>query len=437
MTGMNVFVLVLDSMRKDRLSVYNDDVDFTPNIERIASESKIYRNSNAQGPWTLPSTASIFTGQYPWEHNATHNNTRLETDRELLVEKFRDENYDTKLITSNTWLSPSTGMTRGFHEVENHFGLAGNQHFQNLVSKLGKLYDRLGENTREKIAHVLNLGAELFMDLEKSRKTVDEAKKFLEEKTDKEKFFLFVNLMSAHEPYDPGDPPEEYMKDQGVEKPSEIPRTDREYFKSKGKKDELRKAYDAAVDYTDDLVGELYDKLAEQDLEEDTLLVVLGDHGQAVGKNGILGHQFTVMNEVVEVPLIISDPSSDDQKDKENLFELKDLYTKIPKLAGIKDSGPANRDLIRGGYEFPEFVSESIPEERKSELDRKLLYARNSNGKIVKKISRNGDAEYEYTGDKDRELKKVVDSVEENKSVSGDEIEDEAVKKRLEKLGYT
>ena len=121
----------------------------------------------------------------------------------------------------------------------------------------------------------------------------------------------------------------------------------------------------------------------------------------------------------------------------ENLFELKDLYTKIPKLAGIKDSGPANRDLIRGGYEFPEFVSESIPEERKSELDRKLLYARNSNGKIVKKISRNGDAEYEYTGDKDRELKKVVDSVEENKSVSGDEIEDEAVKKRLEKLGYT
>ena len=55
----------------------------------------------------------------------------------------------------------------------------------------------------------------------------------------------------------------------------------------------------------------------------------------------------------------------------------------------------------------------------------------------MKKISRNGDAEYEYTGDKDRELKKVVDSVEENKSVSGDEIEDEAVKKRLEKLGYT
>lgn len=439
---------MLDSLRKDHISIYNDEIDFTPHFDEIAEESRIFTDANAQAPWTLPSTASMFTGQYPTEHGANHNRTMLETDKTVLAEKFRKEGYRTKVITPNTWISPSIGTVEGFDEVENFLGIAGKGPIQGLFKKSTDLFNFFGERTRKKVAYIANVIFEKFttVDLCKSRETVDETKKFLDN-TEDEDFFLFVNLMSAHEPYDPDDPPQEYLDKHGVQDISKVPSTEREFFNNGYDQEELTRAYNASVDYTDDLVGEIHDSLIENDFEDDTVFIVLSDHGQAVGEEGIYGHQFTVMDSVIETPLIVKGPEIEKSEGK-NLFELRQLYDLIPGLAGIDEMPETSVESVKGSYEFPEFFVGVIPGDRRDKFDRKFRFFKDEDKKIVKSVTRDGEASYTAknrdTGEEIEitdEMKEKVDSIEaseneeHSKEDSGD-IDDEEVKKRLEDLGY-
>lgn len=441
----NVIIFVLDSLRKDRLSPYNSEVEFTPNFQKLAEESEVFEEAYAQAPWTLPSTASMLTGLYPLEHKANHSKTTLDTEDNLLPELFSEEDYRTVLITPNTWLSPSIGTTEGFDEVENFLGVAGKGPVQTFFRKSTDLFNFLPEKARKKVAYMANIVFERFttVDLCKSRETVDRTKQFIENSGDEE-FFLFVNLMSAHEPYDPGDPPEKYLEKHGVKNIGEVPSTEREFFNDGYDKEDLKKAYDAAVDYTDDLVGELMDCIEEQGLEENTVIVVLGDHGQAAGDEGIYGHQFTVMDSVVETPLMIKGP--DNEGTVNDLFELKELYSVVPGLAGIQEIPEIGSEEVKGSYEFPEFFVGVIPSDRREEFDRKFRFIKDEDTKIVKSVKRSGEAEYKaFNSDKDElditdAMKRRVDNIwnekEEASGSSKDSIDDEKVKKRLEDLGY-
>jgi arylsulfatase A-like enzyme len=117
---MNIAVIVLDTLRRDKVSVYNDDVDFTENLERFSSNSAVYENAVAQGPWTLPSHASIFTGEYPWKHNATQETLYLEDEFKQLPEIFSEKGYSTGAFSDNPWISSSSGLERGFDQLENY-----------------------------------------------------------------------------------------------------------------------------------------------------------------------------------------------------------------------------------------------------------------------------------------------------------------------------
>jgi arylsulfatase A-like enzyme len=445
--GKNVMMVVLDSLRKDRISVYNDEIEFTPNFEKLAEGATVYENANAQAPWTLPSTASMFTGEYPWEHGATHESTHLSTEKQVLSEKFQEEGYRTKTITPNTWISPSIGTVKGFDEVENFLGIAGRKPFQSLFKKSTQLFNILGESTRKKAAYMANIVFEKFttVDLCKSRETVDETKRFLSDVED-DNFFLFVNLMSAHEPYDPGDPPKEYLEKHGVENVEDVPSTEREFFNEECSQEDLEKAYDASVDYTDDLVGEIIEAVEENGLNDDTVLVFLSDHGQAVGKDGVYGHQFTVMERVIETPLIVEIPGENNQNRDDSLFELRQLYNLVPRLAGLEDTEKEEIEEVHGGYEFPEFFVGVIPEERREKYDVRYRFVKDREMKVLKKVERTGKESYEAIDTKtgeglevNDEMKRKVDEIDSLQG-SGDEeeesIDDEEVKKRLEDLGY-
>jgi len=248
--------------------------------------------------------------------------------------------------------------------------------------------------------------------------------------------------MSAHEPYEPGDPPQKYLDKHNVNDIDKVPGTEREFFQSEYDIDEMEKAFDAAVDYTDDLVGEIRDSLAENNLKQDTVLVVASDHGQAVGKNGVYGHQFTLMDRVIETPLLVENPDLEDSETRDALFELRQLYDLVPYLAGIGEE-PDEPKEVRGGYEYPESFTGIIPKDLREKFDRKLRYVKTSSQKIVKSTNRSGEEEYEFTKYDDdeeiseEELREKVDNIESISQESEDsQIEDEEVKKRLEDLGY-
>ncbi len=441
----NVLFLVLDSLRKDRTSIYNDEIDFTPTLDNLAESSIIYRNAVSQAPWTLPSTASMFTGEYPWEHGANNKNLYLNYDGKTMAERFKEESFHTKAITPNMLISPSVGTADGFENVDNLLGLAGKEPFKTITAKATQLFNYIPNDIRSKLAVKFD---DLFsgkMEICKSEETVERTKNFLNNVGDKD-FFLFVNVMAAHEPYKVGEPPQDYLDKHGVEDIDKVPNTGREFFELDEDEysiEDLERAYDAAVEFTDDLVGEINQSLKENNLDENTVFVVLSDHGQAVGKDKVFGHHFTVMDRVTEVPLMIKEPGQEESKTENSLFELRQLYDLIPYIAGIGEE-PEEVNDIKGGYEFPETIRGIIPSDLQEKYDRKFRFVKTESQKVVKSETSSGKIQYEIKnyGEKegdytDKELKEKVDNVEDDqKAEERDKEKEEEVKKKLEDLGY-
>ena len=441
---MNTVFIVLDTVRKDRISVYNNTINFTQNIEDFANNATVFHDAVSQAPWTLPSHASIFTGQYPWEHNATRQQLYLDTDKELLAEKFENEGYTTACYTSNTWINPYTGMAEGFQDVDNFFGAMPNNMMSEKTEKIwrwmntGKAEWMMNKliQVGEKI-HWMTAGMNAST---KTPRVIEKAENFIEDNRD-EDFFLFLNFMDAHLPYYP---PEEYKNKHAPDvEPKEICQ---EAHNHNGGTDEAdfeasAKLYDAEIDYLDDQFGRLFDFFEEQNLEEDTVFVVIADHGENLGENNMMGHQFSVSESLVSVPMMIKAPGLEEDEVK-NQVELRQLYNVVPKLAGLEDSKPQFRDnSAMGGYQRPKMDLKNIPEDKHSELDKRLSFVRGSGKKLVR--SENEDIQEDRMIDVDNgeniEIKESfvqrIQSIGQAEEGST-EVDEEQVKERLEELGY-
>ena len=447
----NVVFLVLDSLRKDRVSAYNEAVDFTDTLQSIADDALRFDDAVTQAPWTLPSHASMFTGQYPWQHGTTHARSYFPAGESTVISQFSDAGYATGAITSNVWITPHKGMTGDFDYVENFLGSADNALSRRISKAVTKLYDALGTLPKRILGRQLDRAFRLFDvdDSCKSEETVAAVEQYFANRDPDERFFLYVNLMEPHEPYYP---PQTYLDKHGVDDESKIPHRQKDMF-TKDDIDfgELAKAYDASVDYTDDLVGRITDALAANNLDEDTVVVVLSDHGQALGEDGLFGHQFTVTDPVIETVLFVDHP--DLAADTESRpFELRKLYDLLPYYAGLTPTEPDVFDnTVRGGCEFPENFTGYIPREEWDEYYRQHRYLLRDGTKVVKSVAEGGEPRYaaydRETGDAvpvPDDLKAEIDRIE-DVTVADDAEQPEAerpgdgddeIADRLEALGY-
>lgn len=285
---------------------------------------------------------------------------------------------------------------------------------------------------------IMKLGEKLHWGFENSSKTpqaVTKAKNFVKETEDD--FFLFVNLMDAHLPYTP---PEDYKERHAPD--VDISEVCQKAHDHNGGVDEAdfkasRKLYDAEIDFMDDRLGELFEFFEEQDMDEDTVFVLVSDHGENLGENDLFGHQFSVSEQLVNVPLMIKAPGLEDE-DVEKQVELRELYDLIPGLANIDDTPNLGSGYAYGGYQYPRLDLKNIPEEKHSELGKKLSFVRTPEKKLVA-----SGEELEMTDLKtgsqistDNDFVQRLENigvVEEGKML---EDKDEKVKERLEDLGY-
>lgn len=441
---MNTVFLVLDTVRKDRISVYNDEIEFTQNIEEFAKESTVFQDAVSQAPWTLPSHASMFTGQYPWEHNATQKQLYIDTDKEILPKKFENEGYSTACFTSNTWISTHTGLADGFQEIDNFFGILPNNLMPDQAEKVWKwLNHGKGQWLMNKLLgigeriHWMTAGVN---NSTKTPRAIEKAKNFVGDNQDDE-FFLFLNFMDAHLPYYP---PEEYRLKHAPEvDPEDICQ---EAHKHNGGIEEAdfeasSKLYDAEIDYLDDQLGKLFNFFEEKELMEDTVFVLVSDHGENLGEDEMFGHQFSVSEQTVSVPMMIKAPGFDEDEIEEQT-EIRALYDILPNLAGFEKGDPQfGSDKALGGYQRPKLDLRTIPDDKVPEFDKKLGFVRGDGRKLVRSEN---DEESEDTM-LDLETGKEIDLedefLEEIESIGeaeeGDtDIEEEEVKERLEELGY-
>ena len=452
----NVVFLVLDSLRKDRLSVYNDEIEFTDALQALADDAVVFDDAVTQAPWTLPSHASMFTGLYPWEHGTTHARSYFDGSHETYLSEFVDAGYDTAAITSNIWITPHKGMTDDFDYVENFLGTADNTISQRLSKLSTKLYDSLGTLPKRVIGRQLDRAFRLFGvdDSCKSEETVAAVESYLDAHPADEPFFCYVNLMEPHEPYHP---PAEYLDRHGVGDTADIPQRQKDLFTMDDPNFEaLRRIYDASVDYTDDLVGRISDSLAANGLADDTVVVVLSDHGQALGEDdGLFGHQFTTIDPVIETVLFVDHPDLDGTRHSQP-FELRRLAELVPYYAGLApEPDDIVAETVRGGCQFPENFTGYIPSDAWDDYYRKHRYLIRDGITVRKSVNERGDARYQAL---DREtgaavaipdaLRAAIDDIDAGTDRGVDSADagdppdaaapeaDDEIEARLEALGY-
>ena len=376
----NVLFIVLDTTRADHLSAYGYPLPTSPYLEQLAREGTLYEHAIAPAPWTLPSHASMFTGLLPSTHQADEEHRWLAPEFTTLAERLLDSGYETVGFSSNEVVGRIYNLQQGF------------QHFYEIGRDMAQPPpDPIEDLTMIRLARRFVPGQ---IRTDKGAVEVDEySHLWLDEwqkRPDRRPFFAYVNFLEAHLPYRP---PPEYQK-RFLDGPiHELirPLTSAEFnhgaiYRLIGYKDligpsdyeQLRALYDASLAYQDDQLRILVEDLRSRGLLDDTLVIVVGDHGENLGEHGgLLGHAFSMHQTLLHVPLVIRHPAAFPAGLRHSgLVAIASLFATVLEAAGVKPDpawppavGPLPRRLEGGAgsvvseYDTPVFELYNLAEE--------------------------------------------------------------------------
>jgi arylsulfatase A-like enzyme len=274
----SILLVVLDTTRVDAVSAYGAGTHvFTPTTDRLAAGGLRFARAYAQAPWTLPSHASLFTGLTPSQHGVNWRSTWAADDLVTLAEALRDADYETVGISENPWISAALNMAQGF--------------------------DRFVVTTGFTLTHD---GPE---PSPAAAETVRAVGEWLGARRADRPFFLFVNLLDAHLPYLVRS--ETPFLPAGVtpERARAVPQNPSEYLCQPRARTLdvaiLHGLYLGGVRAADAKLGAVLELLRSAGLDRDVITMVTADHGEHFGEHQMVGHQFSVREALLHVPLIV------------------------------------------------------------------------------------------------------------------------------------
>jgi len=310
MNPPNIVFIVLDTARAENFPMYGYGRDTTPNLQKLAAEGTVYDNAISPSPWSLPSHASMLTGKLPSNHETYAENQHLDSEDPLLTTQLREEGYTTYGISSNSWVSPEFGFGTGFDSFASTWKLFETEIDSRTLSDASireRIRTYLDNEALKSILNVLYRQVYFKKYDYGSLRVNYEAKKTLA--TAEEPFFLFLNYMEPHLEYGPPKFTEEFVSGQtdiDQDPWSHIfdvePKTEQD-FKT------LQELYDAELKYVDWRVGEILNKLKEENQYDDSLIIITSDHGENIGEHGLMDHQYCLYNTLLHVPLIVKYPN--------------------------------------------------------------------------------------------------------------------------------
>ncbi len=320
-----ILLVVLDTVRADHLGVDGYRHPTTPHLDRLAREGVYWRNAWSHSPWTLPSIASILTGQPPHVHGAGSADGRLfsiEPGVPTLAERLRGAGWTTAAVANVAFLSPRSGVARGFDHYD---------------------YDnppKSNQGQRDAAA------------------TTDAALSWLRTVRDRP-FFLFVHYFDAHLVYEPP-PPYGTMFGVPGDDPSLPPAFGRlgdlmairsgDLILSPAQRAVLIARYDGEIRYVDEEFGRLRRGLESLDRWRDTMIVVVADHGEEFWDHGGFEHGHAHWRELLRVPLIVKTPGRKAGVVRNDLVRLLDITPTVLQFAGLPpDESLPGRPLRQGG----------------------------------------------------------------------------------------
>ena len=346
----NIMLLMMDSVRAANLSCYGYGRVTTPNIDALAKESTLFERAISVGCWTLPVHASLFTGLYPLNHGLTVSKDALPDNFPTLAQQLKELGYQTASFSSNAYVSEATRLTQGFDTVEDIWRVSNPRGTRRTAtSKLIGRLKGLGAAAKPAVRLVRALQrARLIAKQRRNRR--DKGARLANKKIQawlantwdpNKPFFVFVNYMETHEPYNPPYPYDQRFMPKRFS-PWHVARVSSHKAITAGpeklRQDDLQilqALYDGELNYLDHQVGELVGFIQSRGFLDDTVLVITSDHGDSLGEHNHLGHRMTLYEQLVHVPLIIRySPHFGAGAREPQMVSLIDLYPTFLELAG-------------------------------------------------------------------------------------------------------
>ena len=324
-SGPNIVFVVTDTTRSDSLGL--DFATGTTAGFDAAAEGRVYRRATSPSPWTPPAHASMFTGLAPSEHGIwgpnlldDHGWPRPGVIRGPLLDRWlpsvlAGRGYHTLGISSNAWVSDYLGFDHGFDQFlsirDNPSGRTGRSRTAQLARRLPEPIMRPLRVGRV-AAHIRQRGQDWGAD-----KAVSALGEFLA--TSPKPFFAFLNFMEPHWPYHPPADFEGFSADEARQaidvlvryrSPLSVDGNGRLSTRTLPPQDVamLRRLYLGEVDYLEGRLHELLDRLEDAGRLDDTVVVIVADHGEHLGEHGLIGHVASVHEELLHVPMLVLGP---------------------------------------------------------------------------------------------------------------------------------
>ncbi|RLE82677.1 MAG: sulfatase [Thermoprotei archaeon] len=339
---MNVIVVMLDSLRPDHLGCYGNPWIKTPNIDEFAKESVIFERAYAEGLPTLPVRTALFTGRYTlmwrgWQH--------LEPEDVTLAEILWDSDYATAFITDTYHLhKPKMAYERGFDFVEFIRGQEADPYIidPSIKVDLSKWHPKNYFTEKDKKVFIQYLRNRHDWQNEEDHfiaKVVKAGIEWLEGEVNrgrKDRLFLWLDCFDPHEPWDP---PEKYYSLYAPKDYDDLPIIQPFIGGEKGGLLEsfterevrhIRAQYAGEVTLVDKWMGIFFEKLKELDLWDNSLIVLLSDHGEPLGEHGIIRKvRPWPYEELSRIVLLIKHPEVDTGKRIEAFVQTPDIMVTI------------------------------------------------------------------------------------------------------------
>ena len=354
----NVLVIVWDTVRADRMSVYGYERPTTPRIAEWAKGARVYDEARSGGIWTLPAHASLFTGLPPESTGADERWLWLDGQHLTMSEWFGDHGYDTFSFAANNLLSGETNLVQGFDTQWNTS--------RGRVKPMAKAMTKRKLITRD-VSNELTPGwsepdhgatnAEWRADYKDAAPLIGRGLvKWLDERPSEAPFFAFLNMMEAHTPRIPSlEARQQVMDDEEL---IELGlRTDAGHinlhFYNFGKHDysdrqlqAINGVYDATLVDLDNATADLFAALEAKGILDNTIVVLTADHGENLGDHHLFNHRFALYETLLHVPLIIRYPQGLEPGHFEHPVSTVDLFATLTDLAGIETPALPSQSLL-------------------------------------------------------------------------------------------
>jgi arylsulfatase A-like enzyme len=305
----SVILIVVDTLRVDRLGAYGHGGGLSPALDALAEQSTLFEQAYATAPWTTPSIASLLTAQYPRTLGITTREVKISSAHTTLAEMFQRQGYRSQGIISHSFLGEDLGFAQGFEDYNEQ------------------------ESSRDR-------------DYVSSPGVSKEAIKYIRRNASRP-FFLFLHYFDPHYNYRMHRIRNDFPKYRGrllsndvrifrlreLSELGKLRKNDRRY---------LQALYDSEVRFTDQHIGNVIDELKKSGVYDNAMVVFVADHGEELGDgaDGWVGHTKRLSQEMIHVPLIIKMPNQRKGRRVSTPVSLLDLMPTIAMAAKLRI--PAN-----------------------------------------------------------------------------------------------